>query len=340
MKKLIIPVGSIEKLPSPSESGSTLFAVIFEEALENGAYILLNGPEMDKYIQEEVPPTPAQQIEEADQNLKFLSDLNARLKKNPISSTELGSTIDFKKNVELAKKAREDALKEKYGQFVTSYEDEYEIPETEEEMLMRRLAEIRGKESAPSEPEILGSLPNIEDSIKSDERLREIVRTGDDVKGNPFNASREEVSKMVKYLVYPFEQTKSGHELLKIQAKKRSIMRVFYGMTASQLSNVQEYMPRELRVNIAMVKMTGLGQDPVSGAGSNYVPPTWSAFIEGERQGDEIYKVVSGNFKFHKPTLKDETPDAQSTGEVVHSMPLIASDLQSNFASFLANMKI
>ena len=175
--------------------------------------------------------------------------------------------------------------------------------------------------------------------MSGDDRLSNIVRTGDNVKGNPYNVDKEEVRKMVRYLVHPHNETNPVKARI-IEAKKRSIMRVFYGMTASKLTTVQEFMPRELRVNIATVKMQGLGQDPVTSAGSNYVPPTWSAFIEGDRQGDEVYQVVSGSFRFETPRLKNEDPGAQGTGEVAHRMPVLARDLQSNFQSWLGDNKI
>ncbi len=186
----------------------------------------------------------------------------------------------------------------------------------------------------PIQPDILSSLPPIEDEISRDKALEDIVRSGHNAKGNPYHPDESQVKQMVHYLVHETAETPTT------AANKRRIMKLFFGMTAAVLVKYQDYMPKELRWKIAQYKIQSLDSDPVTSMGADYVPPTWSHFVEGSKQGDEVYSLVNGKFSFHKPRLLKEADEAQDFGEAASNLSPGAADLRESFGSWLGKLTL
>lgn len=186
----------------------------------------------------------------------------------------------------------------------------------------------------PVQPDILSNLPPVEDEISRDKALEGIVRSGHNAKGNPYHPDESQVKQMVHYLVHETAETPTT------AANKRRIMKLFFGMTAAVLVKYQDYMPKELRWKIAQYKIQSLDSDPVTSMGADYVPPTWSHFVEGSKQGDEVYSLVNGKFSFHKPRLLREADEAQEFGEAASNLSPGAADLRESFGSWLGNLTL
>tara|TARA_R100000951_G_scaffold116758_1_gene130479 strand:+ start:6993 stop:7877 length:885 start_codon:yes stop_codon:yes gene_type:complete len=186
----------------------------------------------------------------------------------------------------------------------------------------------------PVQPDILSNLPPVEDEISRDKALEGIVRSGHNAKGNPYHPDEVQVKQMVHYLVHESSET------AKTSANKRRIMKLFCGMTAAVLVKYQDFMPKELRWKIAQYKIQSLDSDPVTSMGADYVPPTWSHFVEGSKQGDEVYSLVNGKFSFHKPRLLKEADEAQDFGDAASKLEPGAADLRESFSSWLGKMTL
>ncbi|MBM63666.1 MAG: hypothetical protein CL484_12040 [Acidobacteria bacterium] len=294
--RINLEIKEVRKLPAPGPDGLPLYAIIFSTPLTNGSYILMTGPEMDRYVDDGVQKNPV------DENAAFLRGLSSELDSSDINidrnqikmfSQESVTKLDKEDVVEAKKKSEEIAL-----------------------------------------PSALENLPAPEDS--SDSVISQVVKVNNEAGPDPYNPSATQVDEMVKFLIDEHAGASDGQRAT-IERRKQQTFRIFCGMTVVNLVKVKHLMPKELRASISQVKMRGLGQGNF-GEGSNWVPESFAAFINGETPGDAVYRALSSDVTFHQPTLQQESPDAQEAGELSAAMPVKASDLRASFSSWLANI--
>ena len=336
MKTIVLPVGKIVKLPEPSEDGATLYALVLSTPLKFGPYLVLTAFEMDEYlVEDQPPPPPPAPPEPKPTNESILAGLVRQVGDRLISDADNKSQVTMDFIQAPATKPPPPAPSTK----VLTAEEQEIIKLRAQLARLESHANEPAPEPIPEPPDIFSSLPDLQKEMMSNKTLSNIVRMNDEAVGSPYTASRTDVDQMVKYLIVPTSRDASPTQIGTIEARKRQIMRILCGMTAKHLSSVQDLMPKELRATIAQYKMASLGEDPVTGVGANYVPPTWSAFIEGENQGDEVYSIVSGTFRFHEPRLRNETADARDVGNLVNNMPMTANELRGSFGVWLESIK-
>tara|TARA_R110002110_G_scaffold40266_2_gene128913 strand:+ start:15937 stop:16881 length:945 start_codon:yes stop_codon:yes gene_type:complete len=307
--RINLEIKEVRKLPAPGPDGLPLYAIIFKTPLTNGSYVLMTGPEMDRYVDDGVKRSPV------DENAEFLKGLSSELDSSDINIDRSQIKMFSRESEKISDEAEIlgiDIVPEEVQSMVDSAADRVEI-------------------AIPSALENLPAPEATRDSI-----ISQVVKVNNEAGPDPYNPTSAQVDEMVKFIINEHTNASDSQRPL-IERRKQQTFKIFCGMTVVNLVKVKHLMPKELRASISQVKMRGLGQGNF-GEGSNWVPESFAAFIAGETPGDAVYRALSSDVTFHQPTLQQESPDAQEAGELSSAMPLKASDLRASFSSWLSSI--